>query len=144
MIAHPTEGLASLAEMADFLRTVEPDICQITKFTPYPGSPSYPTIRNFGAFTEDWEEMNAMNFVFIPNGLTAEILQQQFESLYRVYYRRPDVLMGLVRLMAHEPRFARQLASSALIYWRAKLAQTRFFIGRAPRRYRPAVSDARS
>lgn len=144
MIGHPTEGLDSLAEMAEFLRTVELDICQITKFTPYPGTPSYPTIRNFGTFTEDWEEMNAMNFVFIPNGLTAEILQQHFESLYRVYYRRPDVLLGLLRLMAREPRFAKQLASSALVYWRAKLAQNRFLFGRTPRSYGAAVSDVRS
>jgi radical SAM superfamily enzyme YgiQ (UPF0313 family) len=144
MIAHPTEGLDSLAEMSEFLRTAELDMAQVTKFTPYPGTPSYATIRDFGTFTENWEEMNAMNFVFIPHGLTAEILQQHFESLYRVYYCRPDVLMGLLRLMVHEPRFARQLASSALVYARSKLAQSRFFMGRTPRRYRAAVSDVGS
>jgi radical SAM superfamily enzyme YgiQ (UPF0313 family) len=143
MIAHPTEGLDSLAEMAEFLRTAELDMAQVTKFTPYPGTPSYAKIRDFGTFTENWEEMNAMNFVFIPHGLTAEILQKHFESLYRVYYTRPDVLMGLLRLMVREPRFARQLASSAVVYWRAKLAKSRFFIGRTPRRYRAAVSDVR-
>ena len=66
MIGHPTEGLDSLDETAAFLRTVELDLCQITKFTPYPGTPAYPTIREHGTFVEDWERMNAMNFVFIP------------------------------------------------------------------------------
>jgi radical SAM superfamily enzyme YgiQ (UPF0313 family) len=45
MIGHPTEGLDSLRETADFLAEVELDLCQITKFTPYPGTPAYPTIR---------------------------------------------------------------------------------------------------
>src|SRR6185295_10912417 len=38
MIGHPTEGLDSLAETAAFLKEVELDLCQITKFTPYAGT----------------------------------------------------------------------------------------------------------
>ena len=70
MLGHPTEGLDSLAETLEFLKVVELDMCQITKFTPYPGTPAYPTILKHGTFTENWEQMNAMNFVFVPNGLT--------------------------------------------------------------------------
>ena len=72
MMAHPTEDEASLAETVDFLRTAPCDLVQITKFTPYPGTPSYPTIREHGTFTEDWEQMNAMNWVFVPNGLARD------------------------------------------------------------------------
>jgi anaerobic magnesium-protoporphyrin IX monomethyl ester cyclase len=133
MIAHPTEGLDSLAETDRFLREVELDICQITKFTPYPGTPSYPTIRQFGQFHEDWEQMNAMNFVFVPNGLTEDVLQDYFDHLYRTYYRRPDVLWGLARLFLGEPRFLKRFAISALYYLSAKYAQGRYNIGRLPR-----------
>ena len=38
-------------------KIVELDLCQVTKFTPYPGTPAYPTIREFGRFDEDWERM---------------------------------------------------------------------------------------
>src|SRR5262249_41853047 len=72
MIGHPTEAADSLAETEAFLREVELDMCQITKFTPYPGTPAYPTIHSYGSFEEDWEQMNAMNFMFIPNDLTRE------------------------------------------------------------------------
>ena len=140
MIGHPTEGLDSLAEDIEFLKTVELDMCQITKFTPYPGTPAYPTIREHGAFDEDWERMNAMNFVFIPHGLTADILEAYFDNLYRTFYRRPDVLLGLGRLLLAEPYLLKRFGSWAAIYLRAKFSSGRYLIGRLPRRYRVARS----
>jgi len=136
MLGHPTEGLDSLAETAAFLRTVELDVCQITKFTPYPGTPAYPTIHQHGDFAEDWERMNAMNFVFIPHGLTRDILETYFDYSYRAFYRRPDVLWGLIRLFVSEPRFIGRFGASARVYLRSKLQEGRYIIGRLPRRYR--------
>jgi anaerobic magnesium-protoporphyrin IX monomethyl ester cyclase len=140
MIAHPTEGLDSLAETAEFLRTVELDLCQITKFTPYPGTPAYPTIHAQGTFQEDWERMNAMNFLFIPTGLTKEALELHFDHLYRVFYRRPDVLWGLARLLLEEPKYIRRFAVSAVEYMRGKFGEGRYVVGRLPRRYRKALA----
>ena len=126
MIGHPTETIETLEETACFLREVELDLCQVTKFTPYPGTPAYPTIHEHGMFTEDWERMNAMNFVFIPKGLTEEILETYFHRLYSVFYGRPDVLRGIARLCVEEPRFLRQLGSSAWVYLRSRLSDRRF------------------
>src|SRR2546430_134391 len=78
MMAHPTEGEDSLAATVDFLRTAPLDLAQVTKFTPYPGTPSYPTVHQHGTFDEDWERMNAMNWVFVPHGLTADVLERWF------------------------------------------------------------------
>jgi radical SAM superfamily enzyme YgiQ (UPF0313 family) len=111
MMAHPTEGEDSLQETVDFLRTAPLDLAQITKFTPYPGTPSYPTVRQHGEFTEDWERMNAMNWVFVPGGLTPAVLERYFRRAYRTFYSRPDVLWGLARSLAAEPRFVRRFAT---------------------------------
>jgi radical SAM superfamily enzyme YgiQ (UPF0313 family) len=125
MLGHPTEDRASLAETEEFLRSVELDLCQITKFTPYPGTPAYPTIHQHGAFDEDWERMNAMNFVFVPNGLSVDELEAAFDRCYRAFYSRPDVLWGLARLMAREPRFIGRMAASAGVYLRGRWAWRR-------------------
>ena len=130
MLGHPTEGLDSLGETLEFLRTVELDMCQITKFTPYPGTPAYPTIHSHGSFEEKWEEMNAMNFVFIPNGLTREILETYFDQCYRTFYSRHDVLRGLAMLMLREPRFLGRLASNAVLFLRNKSGAARNFFRR--------------
>jgi radical SAM superfamily enzyme YgiQ (UPF0313 family) len=144
MIGHPTEGLDSLAETAALLKDVELDLCQITKFTPYPGTPAYPTIHEYGRFAENWEQMNAMNFVFVPTGLTAEMLESYFDHLYRIFYSRPDVLKSLARMLYEEPKFAKRLGSSAVAYLRGKFAAGRYRIGHLPQRYRIAMSQGRS
>jgi anaerobic magnesium-protoporphyrin IX monomethyl ester cyclase len=138
MLGHPTEGLDSLAETLEFLKTVELDMCQITKFTPYPGTPAYPTIQRHGAFTENWEEMNAMNFVFVPNGLTTEILETYFDQCYRTFYSRHDVLRGLAGIMLREPRFLLRLAKNSALYLSRKSGAARNFFRRdVPEELRP-------
>lgn len=121
MLGHPTEGIDSLEETESFLKTAPLDLCQITKFTPYPGTPAYPTIRQHGTFDEDWEQMNAMNFVFIPDGLDEPTLERYFDRCYQAFYRRPDVLRGLFKILLREPRFAMRLAVSARVYLAARI-----------------------
>jgi len=111
MMAHPTEAEDSLRDTVEFLRTAPLDLVQITKFTPYPGTPSYAAIREHGTFTEDWERMNAMQWVFVPNGLSPATLERYFRAAYHAFYRRPDVLWGLARTLAGEPRFLKRLAT---------------------------------
>jgi len=111
MMAHPTEGEDSLEETVRFLGTAPLDLAQVTKFTPYPGTPSYATIRQHGRFDEDWERMNAMNWVFVPHGLTPVLLERAFRRAYTAFYGRPDVLWGLARTLAGEPRFLRRFAT---------------------------------
>lgn len=120
MIGHPTEGPDSLAETEQFLRQVELDMCQITKFTPYPGTPAYPTIQQYGSFEEDWDQMNAMNFTFVPHDLTKEALEAAFHRLYRTFYSRPDVLRGLARLLLRQPRYMERLGRAAAVYIRER------------------------
>jgi anaerobic magnesium-protoporphyrin IX monomethyl ester cyclase len=126
MIGHPTETVDTLEETAEFLAEVELDLAQVTKFTPYPGTPSYSRIREYGTFEENWERMNAMQFVFLPHGLTEEILETTFHRLYKTFYSRPDVLRGIVKMVATEPRFVKQLASAGWVYLKAQLPDRRF------------------
>lgn len=116
MCAHPTETVESLEETNRFLKTAPLDLMQLTKFTPYPGTPSYPTIHEHGAFVEDWENMNAMNFVFIPTGLDEPTLERYFHRMYRTFYTRPDVLVGLAKVVMEEPRFLARLGGYARPY----------------------------
>jgi anaerobic magnesium-protoporphyrin IX monomethyl ester cyclase len=111
MMAHPTEDEVSLRETVEFLRRAPLDLAQVTKFTPFPGTPSYATIHSHGRFDEDWERMNAMDWVFVPHGLTPETLERWFRQAYKTFYSRPDVLWGLGRTLLGEPRFARRVAT---------------------------------
>jgi radical SAM superfamily enzyme YgiQ (UPF0313 family) len=143
MLGHPTEDLASLEETRAFLEDVDLDVAQVTKFTPYPGTPAYPTIRQHGTFTEDWDRMNAMNFIFIPHGLTEEILEEYFDRCYRAFYSRPRVLWGLARAFAAQPSYIPRFISYARAYLagdRERRSERRA----APTRVTPAPTHAAS
>lgn len=118
MMGHPTEDEESLRETVAFLRRAPLDLAQVTKFTPYPGTPSYPTIRDHGAFEEDWARMNAMNWVFVPRGLDVPTLDRYFRLAYRAFYSRPDVLWGLARTLAGEPRFLGRMGTYVRVGFR--------------------------
>ncbi|MGH7820981.1 MAG: B12-binding domain-containing radical SAM protein [Candidatus Binatia bacterium] len=126
MIAHPTETVETLEETNAFLGVVELDLCQVTKFTPYPGTPAYATVREHGSFDEDWERMNAMNFVFIPRGLDEETLETYFHRMYSTFYSRSDVLRGIGAMILREPRFLTRLGGSAWVYLRSQLPNRSF------------------
>ena len=57
----------------------------MTKFTPFPGAPIWKTIREEGAFTEDWRLMNCLNFVFVPKGISS---RERLDQLYNEHVKR--------------------------------------------------------
>ena len=70
-----------------------------------------------------------------------ETLEAYFDHCYRAFYTRPDVLWGLARLLAREPRFIRRLAASARVHVRSKFSEGRYAIGRLSRRDRVAAAQ---
>jgi hypothetical protein len=61
--------------------------------------------------------MNAMNFIFIPHGLTEEILEEYFDRCYRAFYSRPRVLWGLARSFAAQPSYIPRFINYARAYF---------------------------
>jgi hypothetical protein len=57
----------------------------MAKFTPFPGAPVWPTIREEGAFEEDWRKMNCLNFVFVPKGIGS---RERLDYLYNLHVKR--------------------------------------------------------
>ncbi len=57
----------------------------MTKFTPFPGSPIYQNIREEGTFEEKWELMNCLNFVFVPKGIGSK---ERLDDLYKQFIKQ--------------------------------------------------------
>jgi hypothetical protein len=57
----------------------------MAKFTPFPGAPVWPTIRDEGTFDEDWRKMNCLNFVFVPKGIAS---RERLDYLYNLHVKR--------------------------------------------------------
>jgi anaerobic magnesium-protoporphyrin IX monomethyl ester cyclase len=79
------ETPTSFQQTSDFILSLDLDDMNLSKFTPFPGAPCWSTIRNYGEMTEDWRLMNALNFVFVPEGFSSK---EEMDALYNTHVKR--------------------------------------------------------
>ena len=99
----PGETERTIDQSIDFALNLGLNDLNLTKFTPFPGSPLYEKVREQGEFDETWERMNCLNFVFIPKGFTRERLEERYREFYRRYYQRLSVMLGYVSMIWRSP-----------------------------------------
>jgi radical SAM superfamily enzyme YgiQ (UPF0313 family)/glycosyltransferase involved in cell wall biosynthesis len=113
MLGLPGETEMSIKKSMDYLFSLPIDDLNLTKFTPFPGTPLYEKIHELGEFDEDWEKMDCMHFLFIPKGMTKERMEKLFLRFYRTHFMRPKVLLNYLSMLWRSPdswfRFIRHL-----------------------------------
>ena len=75
----PGETPETVQKTIAFIRRLGLDELNVSKFAPFPGSPSYNDIDEHGLLDNDWRKMNCLNFVFKPSGF------QSWEEMDRLY-----------------------------------------------------------
>jgi len=111
MMGLPGESEESIRKSMDFVFSLPVDDINVSKFTPFPGSPLYEQIADLGTFEEDWEKMDCMHFVFLPKGMTRTRLEKLFVEFYRRHFLRPRVLADYVSMMWRSPDSWRRFIS---------------------------------
>lgn len=87
MMGLPGETEESIRRTSDFVISLGLDDMNMAKFTPFPGAPLWKTIREEGTFEEDWEQMNCLNFVFVPKSIgSKETLDQLYNQHVKRFY----------------------------------------------------------
>ena len=79
----------------------------VTINTPIPGSQQHAEAEQYGSLDEtDWSKFNYWCPVFVPFGLTQELLLEKHKEFYRRFYLRPRILWryGLSFLSPSGPR----------------------------------------
>ncbi len=103
MMGLPGETEDSINKSMDYVFSLPLDEFNLAKLTPFPGAPMYSTIHQYGYFEENWELMNALNFVFVPNGLTQDKLEERYREFYRRYFTRPKILLNYASMIWKSP-----------------------------------------
>ena len=113
MMGLPGETAESIKKSMQYVFGLPLDDFNLSKFTPFPGSPIYENINEFGTFEEDWSKMDCMHFLFVPEGITKDRLEQFFQKFYRTHFLRPKVLWGYITMLWKSPnswiRFVRNV-----------------------------------
>ncbi|MDQ7008231.1 MAG: radical SAM protein [Acidobacteriota bacterium] len=81
----PGETPGTLQRTSDFMISLDLDDMNLTRFTPFPGAPSWPELSRAGLISADRRLMNCNNTVYLPPGFRSE---EQFDFLYRQAVRR--------------------------------------------------------
>jgi radical SAM superfamily enzyme YgiQ (UPF0313 family) len=114
MIGLPGETEGSIKRSMDYVFSLPLDDFNLSKFTPFPGSPLYEDIHEYGTFNEDWEKMDCMHFLFVPHGMSKDRLEELFTQFYKTHFLRLKVLWGYVTMLWKSPdswiRFVRNIA----------------------------------
>lgn len=95
MIGHPGETLETIQKTIDFSKSCGIDYFQMSYVAPLPGTELYHTAGEWGEFNPDWAGLNIWNPVFIPRGLSREILEKQSLRAFREFYFRPKILLRI-------------------------------------------------
>ncbi len=103
MMGLPGETEESIDKSMKYVFSLPLDEFNLSKLTPFPGAPIYGDIREHGSFDERWEQMNALNFIFIPKGFTKQRLEERYREFYRRYFTRPKILLKYTSMIWKSP-----------------------------------------
>lgn len=93
IIGHPDETIRTIDKTIDFALTLKLSAVVVTINTPIPGSQQYEEAHLYGRLdTTDWAKFNYWRPVFVPHGLTEEILLKKQEEFYLRFYLRPRIV----------------------------------------------------
>lgn len=121
MLGFPGEDENSIAETKKFIRRIPMTIMNLSKFTPYPGSPVYHDLYGTNIRKDHWEKMNGMNFVWSPEGLSVEELDKQYKEILMAFYRRPEIGFHYARLTILYPNHFLRLLCFGLAYLKSRI-----------------------
>jgi len=103
MLGLPGETEESVKKSMEYVFSLPLDDFNLSKLTPFPGAPLYCDIGEYGTFNEDWEQMNALNFMFVPKGFTRERMEVLHREFYRRYFCRPQTLLNYIKMAWKSP-----------------------------------------
>lgn len=115
MLGFPGENEETMAQTKAFVREIPLTIMNLTKFTPYPGSPIYRDIYGTNIRDDHWEKMNGMNFIWTAEGLTQDRLNGAYKEILTSFYSQHRVGFNYVRATFLYPRHLVRLLKFLLL-----------------------------
>jgi radical SAM superfamily enzyme YgiQ (UPF0313 family) len=120
MLGYPGETIESIELTKAFVRRIPMTIMNLSKFTPYPGSPIYREIYGTSIRDDHWEKMNGMNFVWAPEGISTDELDHHYLDVIAKFYRQKTVRRQYVKLSLRHPGHLMRLTRCGIGFGIAK------------------------
>jgi radical SAM superfamily enzyme YgiQ (UPF0313 family) len=93
IVGHPLETIETINSTIDFALRLKLDDVVATINTPIPGTYQFEHAPEYGRLDDKlWAKFNYWNPVFVPHGLTEDIILAKHKEFYRKFYLRPHIL----------------------------------------------------
>lgn len=97
IVGHPMETLETIDKTIRLACSLKLDAAVVTLNTPIPGSQQYTEASRYGSLdTTDWSQFNCWRPVFVPKGLTKNLLLKKQKEFYLRFYLRPHIIMSYI------------------------------------------------
>jgi len=120
ILGYPGETDETIEMTKNFIRRLPITIMNLTKFTPYPGSPIYRELYGTSIRDDHWQKMNGMNFLWSPDGMTAADLDRHYQDVLLGFYRQPRMMWYYTMLTLKYPSHLMRLTRFLFSYTIAK------------------------
>lgn len=128
MLGYPGETPETIAATKAFVRRIPMSTMNLSKFTPYPGSPIYRELYGTSIKDEHWKRMNGMNFVWAPENLSLAMLDREYQNILLSFYRQRRVMHRYVLMSLSHPTHLLRFMRFGIGYCAAKLRS--YYAGR--------------
>ena len=124
MLGYPGETTETMAKTKAFVQDIPLTIMNLTKFTPYPGSPIYRDIYGTSIRDDHWEKMNGMNFIWTAEGLTQDQLDKNYKDILTSFYMQHRVQKHYASFTFRHPHHLGRLIKFLLLMSKSKAKNT--------------------
>ncbi|MDO8869536.1 MAG: radical SAM protein [Methanobacteriaceae archaeon] len=97
IIGYPGETKEDINKTIDFSIKLEPDYCQYSILTPFPGTPIYNELKEKNLIdNEDWQEYTVLKplLKYDQLGLNKKMVERKLAAAYLKFYTRPKYLLN--------------------------------------------------
>jgi radical SAM superfamily enzyme YgiQ (UPF0313 family) len=123
MLGYPGETDETIAQTKAFIKRIPMTTMNLTKFTPYPGSPIYREIYGTNICDDHWEKMNGMNFVWVADGFTKESLDQEYQAILISFYKQHRIAHKYIAMTFQHSAHFKRLVRFFLGYCKEKISK---------------------
>ncbi len=103
ILGFPNETEASMRKTIDFAKSIPLGDITVCQMIPFPGSEMYEIGQKYGRIEKNWEKMNLLDVVFVPNGLTEKKLQEYQRKFLSEFYLRPGIFYSYLKRLLSSP-----------------------------------------
>jgi anaerobic magnesium-protoporphyrin IX monomethyl ester cyclase len=97
ILGNPTETMETMDKTIAFAKSLKLDRMIACLNTPIPGTAQYETKDQYGTVVEPvYSKYNFQVPVYVPHGLTSEILSKKLMQFYKEFYFRPRIILKII------------------------------------------------